>query len=124
VIGFPEAPGPETKQQLADAGFSYRSRDKKWITFTHAPNRAQVESLAKKLRAEFGDALFIADYPVRQVVIAFESKPGEDVTAELKDKGFHYRPDQTWNADYSPAAQDFARDFVQSMPDKSRSIAG
>jgi hypothetical protein len=46
------------------------------------------------------------------------------VTAELKDKGFHYRPDQTWNADFTPAAQDLARDIAQSMPEKTRSVAG
>lgn len=119
-----QAPGHETKEKLADAGFSYRSRDKKWTTFTHAPNRPQVENLAKKLRAEFGDDIFIADYPVKQVVLAFESKPSEEVTAELKDKGFHYRPDQTWNADFTPAAQDLARDIAQSMPEKTRSVAG
>lgn len=122
VIGFPDAPNPEIKQQLADVGFTYRSRDKRWTTFTHAPNRPQVESLAKKLLAEYGDKLFIADYPVQQVVIAFQSKPSEEVMAELKDHGFHYRPDQTWNADYTPESHDFARDFAMSMPDTGISI--
>ncbi|QOV92096.1 RodZ family helix-turn-helix domain-containing protein [Humisphaera borealis] len=124
VIGFPEDPGHEVKQKLSDAGFSYRARDRKWTTYTHAPTRPPVETLARSLKTQFGDEISIADYATRQVVIAFENKPDDEVTAALKEAGFHYRPDQTWNADFTPAAQDFARNLAQSLPDRPRSIAG
>ena len=123
VIGFPEDPGSATKQRLSEAGLSYRQRDRKWVIFTHAPNRAGVERLAKELKAEFGDKMSVNDYPVKQLVMAFESSPGDEVTAALKENGFFYRNDRTWNAEFTPQAQDFARELAQSLPDKVRSVA-
>ncbi len=122
VIAFPEDPGREIKDKLIDAGFTYR--DGRWKQFTHAANRAQVESLAKELKHQAGDEITINDYPVKQVVLAFDAPPGDEVTARLREADFHFRPDRTWNADYTPQNQKLARDFIQSLPDMARSVAG
>jgi hypothetical protein len=121
VISFPEDPGTQTKDRLRDAGFEYR--DHKWKVFTHAANRPAVEALAKELKRQAGDDIAVNDYPVRQVVLAFDAPPGDDVTAQLRDADFHFRSDFTWNADYSPESQRFARDLIKTLPDQSRSAA-
>lgn len=123
VIGFPDDPGQALKEKLSDAGFAYRRRDQKWTAFSHAPNRARIEDLARSLKAEFGNDVSIADYPVKQVVVAFDADPGPGVTQRLSDEGFHYRPDQTWNAEYTPQVMDGALDFARSLPDKARGLA-
>jgi hypothetical protein len=123
VISFPADPGKETTDKLRDAGFEYR--DRKWKVFTHAANRAQVEALAKELKRQHCDDASVHDYPTRQVVLAFEAPPGDDVTSRLKEAGFHFRSDLTWNADFSPENQKIARDLIHSLPDQSRSaVAG
>lgn len=124
VIGFPEDPGDATKRRLSDAGFTYRARDQKWTTFTHAPTRGAVEALAKQLKAEYGEAISVADYPVKQAVIAFDENPGPEATERLSSQGFRFRPDQTWNTDYSREAMDVAVDFVRTLPDRQRSVTG
>jgi hypothetical protein len=121
VVTFPADPGKETKDRLRDLGFEYR--DHKWKLFTHAANRAAVETLAKDLKRAAGDEVTINDYPTRQVVLAFDAPPGDEVLANLREAGFHFRSDFTWNANFSPASQKAARDLIESLPDKSRSAA-
>lgn len=121
VISFPEDPGTKTKDKLRNAGFEYR--DRKWKVFTHAANRPVVEALAKELKQQIGDAIVINDYPTRQVVLAFDAPPGDEITTRLKQADFHFRSDFTWNADYSPESQQFARDLIKTLPDQSRSAS-
>jgi hypothetical protein len=121
VISFPGDPGQETKTRLRETGFEYR--DRKWKVFTHAPNRAAVESLTRELKSQHGEEIAVNDYPTRQVVLAFDAPPGEEITKQLRDAGFHFRSDFTWNADFTPENQKFAREFIQSLPDQSRSAS-
>ena len=91
--------------------------------FTHAANRPQVERLAKDLNRQAGDTIAINDFPVKQVVLAFDAPPGEEITTRLREAGFHYRPDRTWNAEHTPETRQFASDLIQSLPEVSRSAA-
>jgi hypothetical protein len=119
VISFPGDPGKETKDKLRDAAFEYH--DYKWKVFTHAPNRSGIEELARELKRQHGEEIAVNDYPTRQVVLAFDAPPGEEITRQLKEAGFHFRSDMTWNADYTADNQKFARDLIQSLPTQSRS---
>lgn len=119
VMSFPGDPGKPVKDRLSAAGFTYR--DRKWKVFTNAANRPEVESLVKDLRRELGEEIRVNEYAARQVVLAFDSPPGEEFTAQLREADFHFRNDRTWNAAYTAVNQRFAYDFVKSLPNVERS---
>lgn len=121
VVSFPGDPGKLVKDRLSAAGFIYR--DRKWKVFTNARNRAQVESLVKELKREIGEEISVNEYKAKQVVLAFDSPPGDGITAQLREAGFFFRADRTWNANYTADNQRFAYDFVKELPDVERSAA-
>jgi hypothetical protein len=118
IVSFPGDPGKDVKDDLKNAGFAYN--DRKWKIFTNVINRPAIETLIKDLKRRLGEEIDVREYVAKQVVLDFAGWPGDAVIEQLKENGFYFRPDKTWNAENTPDKRTFAHELIKSLPPVSR----